>query len=235
MSKFMHWTYIAIISVLAIVLWQTRSDLDSLERQLAIATTPVVIEDATPAEPAASRDRQVYYLEALVEELEAENRALTLLITQRSDANGEMNDHDYDAMLAADEDYDDVVRQEDVAQEIGEDSTPPTPRVMDQMNLEVRFSEEEVDPDWAYVSETSLRDLFITLEGLRFYQLDSADCRSSLCRLVVTPLEDDRPFNSRLFSSEIRNMEGFGDQVMMMVIERQDEPQVEIYIDRSGG
>ncbi|WP_194756429.1 hypothetical protein [Aliidiomarina indica] len=236
MKKFMHWTYIAIISVLAIVLWQTRSDLETMERQLAIATAPTEVESISPAEPAEGRDRRIYYLEALVDELQAENRALTLLLTQRA---GNGNDQttlasNDDAGFEDDDDYLEELTEQEAAPEVGEDSLPPTPRMMNLENLEQRFSDEDVDPDWAYASETSLQDIFLTVEGLRYFQLDSADCRATMCRLMVTPLEDDRAFNMRLLSSEVRNLDMFGDEVMMMVLERADESQLQIFIDRSG-
>ena len=86
MNKFMHWLYLVVISVLLILLWQSRDI-------AAPAEDAVEIEEVVVTQSDDEARKMIGYLEALVAELQAENRSLTLMLTERLEAQAAARGH----------------------------------------------------------------------------------------------------------------------------------------------
>ncbi|RUO35792.1 hypothetical protein [Aliidiomarina sanyensis] len=242
MSKFLHWMYIAIICILAIILWQARSHIADVETNLQAAEQEITALRAIPEpEPLDFDQRRVLNLEALVNELQAENRALTRILTQReADA---LEDALEEAEFYAEEEDWESLPEDDAAADRGPVSNLNDPQVREALenaqarmlnldDFELRLENEPVDPEWAFPAEQQLRDMFVNVEGLRHYQVEEIECRTYMCRLRVTSL-DQRPFDARLFTTELRNVEGLQDLTSTMILERAEEDDFQIFVDRS--
>lgn len=222
MNKFMHWVYLIIISVLLILLWQSRM---AEQEELVVIESEVVVEDG-------EAQRRIGFLEDLVAELQAENRSLTLMMTERLEAQA-------------------AARAPAEPEPEPEPAAEPEPTTADTNNAEraleramrnaaegfmsgddfaLRAEHEPVDPDWAYPLEQNIQDLFITDESLRDFNIDSLKCYTSFCELKVSSLSDAR-FDSTALHRSMREQDWTPTYLRMMSLTSSESNEATVYFD----
>lgn len=84
MSKLLHGIYISIICILAIILWFARAHLDELNVALSLAVQEIAtLQEVPKPQPLDPDQRRLQNLEALLYELQEENRAFAHMLTRR--------------------------------------------------------------------------------------------------------------------------------------------------------
>lgn len=228
MNKFMHWVYLVVISVLLILLWQSRE-------AAAPVNDGVEIEEVVVTQSDDETRKMIGYLEALVAELQAENRSLTLMLTERLEAQ--------------------AAARAPAEPESQEPAPPPTldgstetanaERALERAlrnaaegfmsgdDFALRAEHEPVDPDWAYPLEQNLQDLFITDESLRDFNIDELKCYTSFCELKVSSLGDVR-FDSSALHRSLREQDWAPTNIRMMSLTTSEGRSATVYFDFSG-
>lgn len=210
MAKFIHITYLVIISVLAILLWQ-ESSRETTERELE--------EARLNAELAVQGASSSANLEALVGELQAENRALEEQLLEQEHLLTELRS-ELGEVASTEENLSESRREVNA---LGTNSAEALARAMRNAregnlsndDLAVRRELEPVDPDWAYPVEQNLQDFFIRQEEFRHLNLTNVECRTSYCELSLELGEPGQSFNTSVLYRYLQNEEWFHDGMIM--------------------
>lgn len=228
MNKFMHWVYLVVISVLLILLWQSRE-------AAAPVNDGVEIEEVVVTKSDDDTRKMIGYLEALVAELQAENRSLTLMLTERLEAQAA-------ARAPAEPESQEPAP---TPTPDGSTETANTERALERAlrnaaegfmsgdDFALRAEHEPVDPDWAYPLEQNLQDLFITDESLRDFNIDELKCYTSFCELKVSSLGDVR-FDSSALHRSLREQDWAPTNIRMMSLTTSEGRSATVYFDFSG-
>lgn len=233
MNKFMHWLYLVVISVLLILLWQSRDI-------AAPAEDAVEIEEVVVTQSDDEARKMIGYLEALVAELQAENRSLTLMLTERLEAQAAARapaepepelelDSELDVQSAADE----ATNNRNNERALERALRNAADGFLSGDDFALRAEHEPVDPNWAYPLEQNLQDLFITDESLRDFNIDELKCYTSFCELKVSSLGDAR-FDSSALHRSMRDQEWAPTNIRMMSLTTSEGRNATVYFDFSG-
>ncbi|EGN75952.1 hypothetical protein A28LD_0440 [Idiomarina sp. A28L] len=210
MAKFIHITYVVIISVLAILLWQ-ESSRESDER--------VSGEDRLNTQLATQLENSATNLEALVGELQAENRTLEEQLLEQEHLLTELRSELGEVALI-EENQPENRRDVD---ELRSNSSEALARAVQNAqegylsndDMAIRRELEPVDPDWAYPIEQSLQDFFIREEEFRHLNLTSLECRTSYCELSLQLSEPSESFNTSVLYRYLKSEDWFNNGTIM--------------------
>lgn len=223
MAKAIHIIYIIIISVLAILLWQEREE-GSLD--LPPETTSTVEQTDVALENASN-------LEAMVGELQAQNRALEMRLAEQEQILAEMRS-DVVELAHEDEPYE-VGTVEEPPVDLGLEALSQAMRnaregFLSEGDVNIRRELEPVDPDWAYPIEQDLQDFFIRQEEFRNINITSLECRTSYCEIEMELTEPGQSFNTSLLNRYLRDEEWF-ENGMIMAFENQEAGVATVIIE----
>lgn len=90
------------------------------------------------------------------------------------------------------------------------------------------FEAEETDPEWAYLAEDAIRDAFATDDYLRELQYQSIECRSTLCRIMISN-DMVGGLNTPAIMYSLNNIETLDTRVSVAV---NQEDIMELYLQR---
>lgn len=208
MAKIIHLVYIIIISVLAILLWQDRG-----VEQVINATDTEAPNIAQPS----SNFETTRNLEALVGELQAQNRALEMRIARQEEVITDLRPDEIE------------IAENSAETEAGSDSDQPrsvgiealtramknaSEGFLSEDDMNTRRELEPVDPNWAYPLEQDLQDFFIVQEEFRDIQLTSVECRTTYCELKLET-QPGSSFNTSVMNQYLREKEWFENGMIM--------------------
>lgn len=219
MKKFVHTFYLAVISILAIGVWQLytsyhelsayssqqaaqvmllRQQVQEAEQARAwqpepssASLTPISEPSNASLTPNSELEERIAWLEGEVEALEWQLQNRSQIERQQGALSPEETAAFREAIRAAAQG---IMRSDDIA---------------------VRSEEEPVDPNWAYPVEQTLQDFFVSREEFRDFSLSEIDCRTSYCQLTVAATQPGQNFPTELLHRHLMEQEWYGTGTIM--------------------
>lgn len=221
MHKFTHLVYLVIIAVMGILIY-------TQQPQEASNSEELQAEQPADNSAKATTDNETQSAEnAALRELQAEVDYLKTLLEHQQRSEEKPNGVEQTA------DPDPVRTNSDgPSREELNMTTDFEARKASMLKL---IDEEEKDTEWAYQTETAISDLFYTESDLANAEIEELECRSTICKIVVSTEDEKLLQTPDLLNSAIRHQAGIKSSYSTMDISPEDQYiQILMEVSREG-